>query len=647
MNSPSRITPRPLLFSAFISALACAAAFLAQLSGASLFAVVTLLFLHLPAYWFTRRKSPMAAKPTQGSNMIDEQAFGFILAATVLGTGLGFLSWLLYFGPGSLVRDILIQVCPLLGWAVVLAGYLLVIGSRALTADGESKHGYLLGAVVFSTAGFLFFFWLTAQVFSFTIDDAYITFRYSKNLAAGWGPTYNPGQPPVEGYTTFAWMLLMTVPHFIGVNVATFSKVVGVLLTSGTLALVWFLTYVLARAQATPARLFFGAFAAYLTGSLPITAIHAISGMETSLFTFLIAFMASMVLVGVLEGSRLLVWIPFIGLLVGLTRPEGNVISAGLIIVAWFFSRGSQRKRLACASLWMYLLPGGLYFLWRIHYYQLAFPLPFYMKVLHVGWLAGAGEVSSYLHYLLPTISVLAVVALLRYRREFLVVLLPAAFLLVFYLFPAHAMGFEWRFIYPATPFLYVVTALGAMVLFNLLSGQITNKLPWETLLIASLFAISLGNLDGLDKLISGKQNYGAGINNYKTFGTLLSEYNHEQQYTLAMGDAGTAPYYSDWQVIDLYGLNSRELAFGTRSIPDLLFNREPVDLIVLSVGANRNRISEEHAGANALYESAVTQGMARIATFPFGRTQFIWVVGYPDSDLAQYIRKNLSINVE
>ena len=421
----------------------------------------------------------------------------------------------------------------------------------------------------------------------------------------------------------------------------------SILLTSGTLALAWFLTYVLARNQATLARLFFGAFAAYLTGMLPITAIHAISGMETSLFTFLITFMASVVLVGVREGSQLLIWIPFIGLWVGLTRPEGNVISAGLIIFAWFLGRGSQRNRLAWASLWMYLLPGALYFLWRFHDYQLAFPLPFYIKVLHASWLAGASEVGSYLHYLLPTTSVLAVVALLRYRREFAIILLPVAFLLVFYLFPSHVMGFEWRFIYPATPFLYVITALGIWVLFDLLSGQIANKPHWEMLLISGLFVISLGNLNGLEKLISGKINYGTGIDNYKTLGILLGEYNHEHQYTLALGDAGTAPYYSDWQVIDLLGLNSYEVAFGTQSIPDLLFNRKPVDLIVLSVGANRNRISEAYAGANALYMTAVAQGMTRIATIPFGRTQFIWVVGYPDSDLAHYIQKNLSINVE
>ncbi len=41
----------------------------------------------------------------------------------------------------------------------------------------------------------------------FWLDDAFITFRYARNLADGVGPVFNPGEH-VEGYTNFAWMLL-------------------------------------------------------------------------------------------------------------------------------------------------------------------------------------------------------------------------------------------------------------------------------------------------------------------------------------------------------------------------------------------------------------------------------------------------------
>ena len=41
-----------------------------------------------------------------------------------------------------------------------------------------------------------------------TIDDAFITFRYSRNLLAGNGFVYNPGQR-VQGTTTPLYTLLM------------------------------------------------------------------------------------------------------------------------------------------------------------------------------------------------------------------------------------------------------------------------------------------------------------------------------------------------------------------------------------------------------------------------------------------------------
>src|SRR3954463_16572342 len=42
------------------------------------------------------------------------------------------------------------------------------------------------------------------------IDDAYITFSYSKNLATGHGPVYGHGER-VEGYSNFLWMVLVAI----------------------------------------------------------------------------------------------------------------------------------------------------------------------------------------------------------------------------------------------------------------------------------------------------------------------------------------------------------------------------------------------------------------------------------------------------
>jgi len=47
--------------------------------------------------------------------------------------------------------------------------------------------------------------------YHFVCDDAYISFRYGRNLARGYGLTYNVADGPVEGYSNFLWVLLSAV----------------------------------------------------------------------------------------------------------------------------------------------------------------------------------------------------------------------------------------------------------------------------------------------------------------------------------------------------------------------------------------------------------------------------------------------------
>src|SRR5258708_17044988 len=57
-------------------------------------------------------------------------------------------------------------------------------------------------------------------------DDAYITFRYSRNLAEGQGRVWNAGDP-VEAYTNFLWMLLLAGASRAGLSIPTASYVLS------------------------------------------------------------------------------------------------------------------------------------------------------------------------------------------------------------------------------------------------------------------------------------------------------------------------------------------------------------------------------------------------------------------------------------
>ena len=69
----------------------------------------------------------------------------------------------------------------------------------------------------------------------FVQDDAFITYRYARNLARGEGLVFNPGER-VEGYTNFLWTVMHWLPERYGWSSPVFSQVVGIALDRGELA---------------------------------------------------------------------------------------------------------------------------------------------------------------------------------------------------------------------------------------------------------------------------------------------------------------------------------------------------------------------------------------------------------------------------
>lgn len=78
---------------------------------------------------------------------------------------------------------------------------------------------------------YLFFVWKNSfligheRYFSL-FDDEMIAMRYAKNLADGFGLRWNPGEPPVEGYTNLLWTLYMAAIHLLPIAMSKTSLVV-------------------------------------------------------------------------------------------------------------------------------------------------------------------------------------------------------------------------------------------------------------------------------------------------------------------------------------------------------------------------------------------------------------------------------------
>jgi hypothetical protein len=116
-----------------------------------------------------------------------------------------------------------------------------------------------------------------------TIDDAYITFRYARNLLTGEGFVYNPGQR-VQGTTTPLYTLLMAAEKWVlrGTDLPTLALVTNALADAASVV-------VLARlgrwALKAPG---LGIAAGLLWALSPMSVTFAIGGMETSVYVLLL-----------------------------------------------------------------------------------------------------------------------------------------------------------------------------------------------------------------------------------------------------------------------------------------------------------------------------------------------------------------------
>lgn len=114
-----------------------------------------------------------------------------------------------------------------------------------------------------------------------TIDDAFITFRYSRNLLDGLGFVYNPGIATLGTSTPLFTLLMVLIGGLTGLrDFPQFALLVSVAAEAGTVALLFLLARRLIDHD------WIAALPAALWALSPVAVTFAIGGMETSLTIF-------------------------------------------------------------------------------------------------------------------------------------------------------------------------------------------------------------------------------------------------------------------------------------------------------------------------------------------------------------------------
>jgi len=406
------------------------------------------------------------------------------------------------------------------------------------------------------------FFALHIFLFDYTVDDAFITFRYAQNWTQGDGIVFNPGDR-VEGYTNFLWMCLMALVFLLDLEPVAAARWLGGAFGAALLVAVFLF---LRKRAANPSLALLGPLALAASGPM---ALWSGAGLETALFTFLVFLGVS--LASDAEGGRRGFTLGALCLLLAtLTRPEGLLFFLLVVIARVVCGSTSLQEKVAAVipGLVLFLVPLIPYEWWRVAYYGDWMPNTFHAKTGGgIDQVARGGE--YLLDYLLTCCgwAVLLPLAFLFFRplRSW-----EIRFLVVGggYLAYVVAVGGDslpyYRFLVPLLPFLVV---LSVSALSRFAAGRDGALSPGRTALAAIWLALPLSSS------LAGEQhdfvrNDRIRVDSYWTaIGKWLKE-NSSPGDSIAVTTAGAIPFYSGLRTIDMLGMSDRWIA--RREMPEM-----------------------------------------------------------------------------
>ncbi|HTW90481.1 MAG TPA: hypothetical protein VMH22_02090 [bacterium] len=483
---------------------------------------------------------------------------------------------------------------------------------------------------------------LAVQTFflNYTVDDAFITFRYSHNLVDGLGLAFNPGEH-VEGFTNFLWMLYCAIPSFLGISVLWFSKVTLMILSAANL----FLMVRLFRRVAPNAPWWISLVPPGVLALHTSFTLYAVNGIETQLFCFLV-LLALYMAAREFDGGGWLSAI-FFGLLF-YTRPDGFMFFAITWLARLLFGR-KDRSFLIWTSVFLAMAAGLTAF--RLVYFGYPVPNTFYVKsagtiktrvsLWGIRYFRDMFRVAPNWFYLLLPLAGLAAWRRLSKFARFMV-FVPYVYL-VYVLYIGGDVNFpHFRFL------LHVLPIMAIAALFPLLPRDKKAK-PGRALgfgricgLVLSLACVVLQLRHSLVVWRSMNATpesrpyrylslfpLSGSISIYPEIARYLKE-NCDPGSVVVMQDVGAIPFYSGLKTFDIIGLVNGPLAhyFYKMNYSDYLIDKLPEervqeidkhvrDLVIDSVRADYVLYHTESGDPYDLGYSFHYHGLAYDSRFP------------------------------
>lgn len=434
----------------------------------------------------------------------------------------------------------------------------------------------------------LLFVWNTSFVvggvrYFSLFDDAMISMRYAENLAHGFGAVFNPGCPPVEGYTNPLWMLIMSAFHFLPVgkeSLPLLFQLFNIVLSSANL---YFVNKIIKSQYA-------GSDRTRILALLMVALYYPLNfwffmGMEAGAVALIVT--ATVYLVEKAERFSAKLLLP---LAVGtLIRPDVAVCFVAVAVYLIVKFRGQAKSIVGWSVLLLFITMGGTT-IFRLVYYGHVFPNTYYLKVEGVDLFyrisRGVFVFVKFAVFFNPVFFMIPFLSYWRGRRMFVGFVCLLVAVLSIYSMYVGGDAWDWwgganRFIAPAMPVFFIAIAAGIVEFLPRLLGRIkfirNERLAF--IIVSAILICNMNfmrNLSSLEEMLLLRPALGVEDNELNVRMAILIRGLSKENETIAVVTAGVLPYFAERNTIDILGKADPAIAMMPSRRAPGLFSFEP-----------------------------------------------------------------------
>ena len=407
-----------------------------------------------------------------------------------------------------------------------------------------------------------------ATYYPFLCDDAFISMRYSQRLIEGLGLTWSAGQP-VEGYSNLSWVLATGFLGWLGLDMVVAVRLLGFCSFIAVLWLNFSLWYqpVSSASEKDKIRqntaLLWSQW--FLVICAPI-AVWSIAGLEQPFVgLFMVSAVACIYLFYKELAGRYLLLASIALALLCLTRPDAPLVCVALGL-GMFWVRGLNKQSITHVAL-LAILPiiaVSAQMAFRLYYYQDFVPNTAHIKTgfspLHI--LQGLLYIVQTLLCLLPWSFYFIRESFIATQKGESLIKLATPIMALWVIYTIYIGGDIFPGLRHMVPMIVLMTIISPLLFTQLIAkGWFSNKLK-VVFLSAIFIAIQLLNP------VSMPARYETWEWDGQVLAYTLKDGFSTEQPVFAVTGAGALPFYSEFDAIDMLGLNDFHIARNPASDP-------------------------------------------------------------------------------